>query len=200
MAFASFQQTIGRIRSRIDWLSEGDANASFFHSHARYRKRKNYIAKLQVADRVLTRQEEKDEAVWDFYCDLIGKPKPRTRTLDLAAFYHQPQNMQDLDAPISEEEVWTVIKAMPPDKASGRPDGFTGRFYKECWEIIKGDIMAAIGAIHAGGSRMLGRLNSAFLVLIPKRRSHPGCRLSVNQLGTQFCEAAHQSHGKQIGN
>lgn len=75
--------------------------------------------------------------------------------------------MEALEAPISETEVWNVIKNLPPDKAPG-PDGFTGRFYKECWAIIKADIMAAIGAVHAGDSCMLHRLNSAYIVLIPK--------------------------------
>jgi hypothetical protein len=45
----------------------------------------------------------------------------------------------------SEEEVWSIIKAMSPDKASG-PDGFTGRFYQIAWPIIKGDVMNAFHA------------------------------------------------------
>lgn len=73
-----------------------------------------------------------------------------------------------MDTPISEEEVWDVVKKLHPDKAPGL-DGFTVRFYRDCWEIIKADIMAALGAIHAGDSRMLHCLNSAFIILIPKR-------------------------------
>lgn len=54
------------------------------------------------------------------------------------------------------------------DKAPG-PDGFTGRFYKACWPTIKQDVMAAIGVVHGGDSRKLHMLNSAFMVLIPKK-------------------------------
>lgn len=87
--------------------------------------------------------------------------------MNLHAILEPGEELSALGAPISEEEVWTVIKNMPQDKAPG-PDGFTGRFYRACWQIIKTDIMAAIGALHGGDSRKLHLLNSAFMVLLPK--------------------------------
>lgn len=48
-------------------------------------------------------------------------------------------------------------------------DGFTGKFYRSCWSIIKQDILAAIGAVHEGDARQLQLLNSAYVVLIPKK-------------------------------
>jgi hypothetical protein len=42
LALASLKKTIVRLRSRISWLSEGDANTKLFHMHARFRK-KNFI-------------------------------------------------------------------------------------------------------------------------------------------------------------
>ncbi|WVZ52503.1 LOW QUALITY PROTEIN: hypothetical protein U9M48_003556 [Paspalum notatum var. saurae] len=35
------------------------------------------------------------------------------------------------------------------DKAPG-PDGFTGRFYKSCWNIIRNDVLSALAAIYGG--------------------------------------------------
>ena len=43
----------------------------------------------------------------------------------------EQHDLQDLDAPITEEEVWAAIKEMPVDKSPG-PDGFTGLFFKKC--------------------------------------------------------------------
>lgn len=163
LALSSFQQTIVGTRSRIDWLGEGDANTSLFHSHASYHKRKNYVAKLRDGDRIVTDQKEKEEMVWNFFTNLNGMPEQRTKTLHL-----QPHDLQHLDAPISEEEVWKMIKELPPDKAPG-PDGFTGHFYRHCWDIIKLDIMLAIGVIHGGDTRMLHQLNTVYLTLIPKK-------------------------------
>lgn len=70
--------------------------------------------------------------------------------------------------PFSEEEVWDTIKSLPADRAPG-PDGFTGRFYKSCWSIIKADFMAAIITLQQGNARKLWLLNSAYLTLIPKK-------------------------------
>jgi hypothetical protein len=73
-----------------------------------------------------------------------------------------------LDLPFTEEEVWNTIKQMPSDKAPG-PDGYTSRFYKTCWPIIKNDIMAAISAIWSRKVVNLGILNCAYITLLPKK-------------------------------
>ena len=51
----------------------------------------------------------------------------------------------ELEAPFS-EEVWTTINSVPSDKTPV-PDGFTRKFYKVCWQIIKLDIMAAVSVV-----------------------------------------------------
>src|SRR6185503_3991030 len=76
--------------------------------------------------------------------------------------------LNDLEAPFSEEEVWKTVRSLPSDKAPG-PDGFTGRFYKVCWPIIKGDLMAAIHSVWGKNFRNLWMLNSAYITLLPKR-------------------------------
>jgi hypothetical protein len=47
-----------RLRSRLNWLKEGDANTSYFQQHARYRKKKNFVAKLKIGDRIIVDQEK----------------------------------------------------------------------------------------------------------------------------------------------
>jgi hypothetical protein len=74
-----------------------------------------------------------------------------------------------LDAPISEEEVLETIKTLPKDKAPG-PDGYAGRFYKECWSIIKADVMAAIITLQQGNARGLAFLMQLTLHSSLRRR------------------------------
>ena len=82
--------------------------------------------------------------------------------------HRDPVDLSDLESPFSEREVQDTIASLPNDKAPG-PDGFTGRFYKSAWHIIKTDIMAALDYLRSGNAHSLGLLNSAYIVLIPKK-------------------------------
>jgi hypothetical protein len=136
--------------------------------HARHRKKKNFIAKLTEGDRIITSHEEKAEAVFDFYSNLIGADSSRDRTINLDGLALPRHELDVLETPFSEEEVCNTIKNLPSDKAQG-PDGFTGRFYKSCWAVIKEDIMAALHTIWGKNFRNLWMLNSAYITLIPKK-------------------------------
>jgi hypothetical protein len=113
-------------------------------------------------------QEDKHEILHTFYENLIGRAAERDVALDLQAFHRHGFDVSALDSLITEEEVWTTIKSLPSDRAPG-PDGFTGRFYKKCWSVIKHDIMAAIISLQQGNARGLELLNAAFITLIPKK-------------------------------
>ena len=71
----------------------------------------------------------------------------------------EQHDLHDLDAPITEDEVWNAIKEMP-DKALG-PDGFTGIFFKKHWGFIKRDIMRGIQSFDSLISSSLQWLISA---------------------------------------
>jgi hypothetical protein len=97
----------------------------------------------------------------------LGAAKQREFTLDLEACHSADVDLGALDLPIT-EEVRATIASLPSDKALG-PDGYTGRFYKTCWHIIKADLMAAVITLHQGNARKLWMMNSAYLTLIPKK-------------------------------
>jgi hypothetical protein len=67
----------------------------------------------------------------------------------------------------SEEKIWSIVKSLPPDKASG-PDGFMGRFYKVAWQVIKVDFMGAVGRMMQLDVNKLHLQNSACITLLPK--------------------------------
>ncbi|WVZ50494.1 hypothetical protein U9M48_001740, partial [Paspalum notatum var. saurae] len=77
-------------------------------------------------------------------------------------------DLSALDAPFSEREIKRAIDQLPRDKAPG-PDGFTGLFLKTCWDLIKGDIMDAANAFHNLRCGSLQLINSANIILIPKK-------------------------------
>ena len=168
LALSSLQRTIARCRSRINWLSDGDANTALFHLHARHRKNKNFIAQLIQGDQVITDHDGKAAAMYNFYNVLIRTSVDRNRTINLDELNITAHELGQLDAPFSEDEVWSTIRQLPSNKAPG-PDGFTGQFYQTCWSIIKQDIMNAVSAIGSRKFRNLEALNTAYITLLPKR-------------------------------
>ena len=126
------------------WLKDGDTNSALFHSFARHRKRDNFISKLITDDGlVLTKHEEKEQAIFNFYKSLLGDSSDREVIVNLAGLNVPSFDLTVLDSPFSEEEVWKTIGSLPSNKAPS-PDGFTGKFYKVCWPIIKIDVMATV--------------------------------------------------------
>jgi hypothetical protein len=54
-----------RLRSRLRWIKDGDANTSYFQQRARYRK-KNSMAKLKVEERLVFDQNERKRGGLEF--------------------------------------------------------------------------------------------------------------------------------------
>ena len=77
----------------------------------------------------------------------MGSAVPRHSTFNWQSLGYTPHDLSDLEAPFSLEEVKITINSMPTDKGPG-PDGFTGAFFKTCWDIIKDDVMAAINSLY----------------------------------------------------
>ena len=49
------------------------------------------MAKLKVGDQIIVGQEEKEEAVWDFYSNLLGVAAEHNYTLNLQIFFAREQ-------------------------------------------------------------------------------------------------------------
>ena len=162
------QCTIARWRSHITWLSEADANSALFHSFARYRKRKNFISKLMTDDGLILTKHEEKENIFNFFISLHGESPDREVTVNLEELNVPGFDLSELDIPFCEDEVWKRISSLPSNKAPGL-DGFTGKFYKTCWAIIKKDIMAAVSAMWSRKMANFEVLNSAYITLIPKK-------------------------------
>jgi hypothetical protein len=72
-----------------------------------------------------------------------------------------------LAARFTEDEVWSVIRALPLDKAP-RPDGFMTQFLQLAWPIICVYLMRAFNAFWLLDTRSFHSVNDAFMTLIPK--------------------------------
>jgi mannosylglycoprotein endo-beta-mannosidase len=168
IGLAALERARKKQRARINDLRDGDANTKFFHRKVNARRRKNFILKLRHNNGWATSHEEKQNIAQLHFKTAIGHVNPRTISLNWSSLDLPTPNLAGLDDPFSEEEVKKAIFEMPSDKAPG-PDGFNGKFFKACWDIIKVDVMAVVQRFSDLRTRNLHWLNTANIVLIPKK-------------------------------
>ena len=136
----------------------------------------NFSCKLTTDEgMVITKHEEKEQNIFNFYSSLLGECLDREAMVNLEELNLPRIDLADLEVPFTEEEVWKTIQSLPTDKAPG-PDGFTGKFYKTCWPIIKPEIMAAVSAVWSRKLCNFELLNSAYITLLPKKEDAASIR------------------------
>lgn len=168
LGLASIERARKKQASRVTHIREGDANTKFFHLKVNARRRRNTIQRLKKDSGWAVTHGEKELTIHDHFASFMGRPGPRPNELNWETLDITPIDLATLGEPFTEEEVHRAIKEMPADKAPG-PDGFTGAFFKVCWEIIKDDILLVFSSIYNLRCAHLNLLNSANIVLIPKK-------------------------------
>lgn len=168
VGLAVLERTRKRQSSRITNIKEGDANTRYFHLRINGRRRKNLIHRLKQGNDWVTDQDHKKNIVHSHFSEIMKRGAPRPKTIKWAAIPRADHDLSTLGDAITEEEVKAAIFALPSDKAPG-PDGFTGKFFKSCWEIIKDDILLVINSFSNLQTRNFHWLNSANIALVPKK-------------------------------
>lgn len=86
----------------------------------------------------------------------------------LGSFEYRSTDLSHFEDPFEEDKINSTILSMPADKVPS-PNDFTRIFYKECWQIIKDDMMVAIQRLHGLRADGFHLINSTNIVLIPKK-------------------------------
>ena len=162
-----YQKQYWRKRCTIRWEKFGDEDPKFFKAMASERYRRNNIASLQL-DNGATVEDHigKEALIYQSFKQRLGTSGEYQMKFNLANIIKKRNDLDQLTAPFSREEIDNVIKEMPADRAPG-PDGFTGIFLKSCWHIIKEDFYNLCDQFHAG-TLNLESINEGYITLIPK--------------------------------
>lgn len=122
------------------WVADGDENSNFFHSMLKRKRRKLAISGLlvdgswvvdlvNIKDQFLRFYKEKSKVFSGVF-----SPHPNSRIKQLSSGFKEM-----LVARFTEDEIRAAIWTCGSDKAPG-PDGFSFRFIKKFWDLMKIDI------------------------------------------------------------
>ena len=163
------EEAIYKQRSRIQCLQLGDRNTKFFHRSLVHRQTSNAVHVLtdEAGNQVYEKDKLGTMAV-KYFQQLLTAPPP-TPEDNIPRLY--PTAIPSICIPnliqaITEEEIKMALFSIPDNKAPGL-DGFTAYFFKQGWEIIRIDFIAAIQFFFDRGS--LPRcINATRIALVPK--------------------------------
>lgn len=130
--------------------------------------RQNFIDSFQHNGHSVVTEEEKSDAIFEHFNAVLGSIVDRDHKLDLHALNIPRLDLSHIDHCFSEDEIWSIVRDLPPDKAPG-PDGFTGQFYRSAWSIIKQDIIQAFSALWSLDYRSFHLVNDAYMILLRKK-------------------------------
>lgn len=168
LGVAAIDRMKWRQRSRITWIKEGDANTRFFHLRANGRRRKNHIPSLVGPSGTVTDHGQKAQVLLSHFTNLMGKRVQAENDQNWEAMNIPSIDLMHLDTPFSLAELKLAVDGLHGEKAPG-PDGFIGNFFKKCWSFINLDLLAAMNQMHSLKGKHWKLLNSATIVLLPKK-------------------------------
>ncbi|GJY27406.1 reverse transcriptase domain-containing protein [Tanacetum coccineum] len=108
------------------------------------------------------------EAFVHHYKMFLGQPGDTTYFCanDLFRCRLEENEALDMTRPVTRQEVKSALFSMGNDKSPG-PDGYTAAFFKESWDIVADDFVAAVCEFFING-KLLRELNHTIIALIPK--------------------------------
>ena len=153
--------------SRAKWLKEGDQNTKYFHALASIRKRKNSITSLSANGVVIDDPTGIREEAVSFFSKIFKEEyshRPIFNGLDFRKL--SPEQASSLVTQFSHREIDEAVESCNSQKAPG-PDGYSFRFIKEAWEIIRHDVYQIV-EVFFSTNRLPKGSNVAFIALVAK--------------------------------
>lgn len=148
-------------------VMDGDENTTFFHGYVNNKHRKNRIMGLQIGGLWVTEAEMMKTESFDFYQKkFLEKWSSRPKLVSNKFSKLDSNAKSQLEIPFTVDKIKCVVWDCGSEKAPG-PDGFTFKFLKKYWEMMKDDILQFAKYFKRHGK--LGRgCNSSFITLVPK--------------------------------
>nr|KAJ0218199.1 hypothetical protein LSAT_V11C300109140 [Lactuca sativa] len=145
-------------KAKIKWTVDGDENTKFFHGYINNKNMRNLLHGVMINSHWTTEVNEIKEVVFKFYErkfkeDHVSRPKLINSRIE---------------SPFSLEEVKAAIWQCKSEKAPG-PNGYSFKFFKILWDIIKYDVMNCVRYLEELGSLSLPTNNKIISKILSTR-------------------------------
>ena len=166
------QETEGhQIRSRAQWIEQGEKPTSFFYGLEKTRQKSGTITRLKKESTTITKDVEILEEAREFYQQLYTV-EPTNLTDQTWLLQHIEKELDDTEkesceGPMTIKETTRAVSEMNNNKSPG-PDGLPIEFYKQFWEILK-QPLTDLYNYNYENEKMTESQQSAFLKLLYKR-------------------------------
>jgi hypothetical protein len=161
-----------RLQSRETWLNYGDTNSKFFHHVASFNRAKKYIWSLKGSEEdLISGQRALQEEAVSHFSRLYKKAnnldiQGMVSTATLFPSFVSTAEAAELYKPVTLSELKQILDKFKLERSPG-PDGWTTEFFCFFFELVGPDLLQMVENTRITG-KIVGSLNSTFLVLIPK--------------------------------
>ncbi|XP_021760245.1 uncharacterized protein LOC110725081 [Chenopodium quinoa] len=159
-----------RQKAKLHWLKEGDVNSAYFRACLRSRRVHNRVTNINV-DGVTTQDPSLiANAFIEYYKGLLGtssvpQQKVHPKVIEEGVVLNTDQHAA-LCRRFGVDDVKKALWSIDEDKAP-EPDGFSSKFFKTSWEVVKEDLCKAVLGFFDHGN-LLKQVCTTTLTLIPK--------------------------------
>ncbi|KAK2434278.1 hypothetical protein QL285_019443 [Trifolium repens] len=158
-------------RTKVDWIRLGDGNNAYFHAYLKSRLNTKRISVIQRGDgTILTDQKDIAQEVIHFYGQLMGHESDSLQHVDIEALRNGSQltlsQREELVRPIAVKEIEEALYGIGDLKSPG-VDGYSSKFFKSCWRIVKDDVVKAAQEFFEQ-MMLFTPFNQTVVTLVPK--------------------------------
>ena len=159
------------MKSRINWMIQGDRNTSFFHVSTIVRRKHNKIFSIKnTQGDWISEQSAVMDFIQNHFRNLFSSEmlfSSRHAPPTAANLPHlSVSDVQALSLPVLDEEIKNALWSLKPFKSLG-PDGIHAGFYQRFWLLVKDSVTKEIKEVF-NERKVPAYLNQTHITLIPK--------------------------------
>ena len=159
------------LKSRVNWMVQGDRNTAFYHVSALVRRNRNRITAIKNSvGEWINSEVEVMEFIRRGFCDIYASSHTSSNW-QISQFHAGQVSLNDEERDslwdlVTDEEIKAGLWSMKANKAPG-PDGLHAGFFQLFWPTVGDSVIREVKQIFASRT-MPEYLNQTHIVLIPK--------------------------------